>query len=218
MTNLFQVAFNYIFFLVAGVGFYYKIFELSHDLFTHLDKNTKIFNLKAASRVVASLHSMLIASLSALYLVDMIPYDYWKYVVPTTTYYLVYDSLLLIVYPEIKDDTGSMIYGHHGLFLIGMNMFCEKQYSYLFARLLIGEFSNFPLYLSWYLNQATNFHTLTTVSFVTSVFLYFFLRIVNYSTVLLKLQFVQLVLFLPILSMNYMWFAGILTIASKYLL
>ncbi|MEM9737778.1 MAG: TLC domain-containing protein [Bacteroidota bacterium] len=180
-----------------------------------------------ANREVAILHAFFVSTISLLLVTDTISAVAWQLMLNVTRGFLLSDTVLMLLYPTVTSNIWLDVTHHVILFWITLYAYKGQKNM---ALGLIAEITLVPLYFSWYmLKWSMQGSTLFIIVAIITLLSYFFLRIGVFSYLLVKLwkQYInqengigilQLIIFFPIILMNYLWFYRLLQHAFRFLL
>jgi len=194
---------DYVFLFIYIILFLFLERQRYHAKLNDSDKKGFI------EKMISSVHGISIATVSILYLLDILPRSIWVEMLGITRAYIFIDMLLLLFYTKEKYWENFLFFIHHTTLLYILNQGVDR-FPELLALGLISELCNFVMYYTWYLlHTEQSEHPHIKISGIGTILSFITLRSANYTRILTKVYKTSanwdLMLFAPITLMNYWW-------------
>tara|TARA_Y100000996_G_C22444369_1_gene611180 strand:- start:1 stop:696 length:696 start_codon:yes stop_codon:yes gene_type:complete len=213
------------FFLEAGVFYvlWWMVYNnvcnttLIKRLIDHLPINKRF---EAKTRVISSLHAIMLSVASTGYLLNYIDFEKWVMILPVSSGYGLFDiTLLTINYNSFKKGY-IPTFIHHIIVIFGP-LLIEHSISRNIVRLYLFETTVPILDMSWYLYNSGQTNTLFfKINSIVTVISYLTMRIINAThltyVILINGNVIFLIPTLILLLLNLYWFKIILTVFNKF--
>jgi hypothetical protein len=188
--------------IYESVGKVVTKYSLFHRL--SVEKHTE-----AKTRIVGSIHALIITYYTCIYLTNNIGYREWTMCLPISSAYGLFDiSVLTVNYKYFKKGYRAICVHH--LILIFGPLSITPDYGVICSRHYLFEITVPILDISWYLYRTKQTSLVYKVTSVLTIILFLIFRIMNGAYLVYELgtahQYIMLVCALTFLSLNIYWF------------